>query len=206
MTSQESSITSQNSHHIVTLHHSHISLLCVLSLSPQSECPPLHPCISASSSPSDTVFTATVCFFCCHPFFPVCVYRQPQCFHCLAPASWSGSRPHTAHLHPASTQATAASIVTTSRHSHLLPSGHCSAQHTWHHHRHCHCPRDHLSLAAGCANVVCPRRRTACNWHYPPRPRQCGASSQVRGRRMRSADQRPPPAQLGIAAEKSYYR
>ena len=46
MTSQESSITSQNSHHIVTLHHSHISLLCVLS--PQSECPPLHPCISAS--------------------------------------------------------------------------------------------------------------------------------------------------------------
>ena len=74
MTSQESSITSQNSHHIVTLHHSHISLICVLS--PQSECPPLHPCISASSSLSDTVFTATVCFCCCccHPFFPVCVY------------------------------------------------------------------------------------------------------------------------------------
>ena len=87
MTSQESGITSQNSHHIVTLHHSHISLICVLSLSPQSECPPLHPCISASSSPSDTVFTATVCCCCCHPFFPVCVYRQPQCFHCLAPAS-----------------------------------------------------------------------------------------------------------------------
>ena len=71
MTSQESGITSQNSHHIVTLHHSHISLLCVLS--PQSECPPLHPCISASSSTSDTVFTATVCCCCCHPFFPVCV-------------------------------------------------------------------------------------------------------------------------------------
>ena len=34
MTSQESSITSQNSHRIVTLHHSHISLICVLSLSP----------------------------------------------------------------------------------------------------------------------------------------------------------------------------
>ena len=31
MTSQESSITSQNSHRIVTLHHSHISLICVLS-------------------------------------------------------------------------------------------------------------------------------------------------------------------------------
>ena len=34
MTSQESSITSQNSHRIVTLHHSHISLICVFSLSP----------------------------------------------------------------------------------------------------------------------------------------------------------------------------
>ena len=36
MTSQESSITSQNSHRIVTLHHSHISLICVLSLSLKS--------------------------------------------------------------------------------------------------------------------------------------------------------------------------
>ena len=190
---------------IVTFHPSHISLICVLSLSPQSECPPLHPCISASSSLSDTVFTATVCC-CCHPFFPVCVYclQAASMFPLPAPGLMIRITPShctpTPGLYPGHR-----SLATTN--TGQCPHTWCpgTAQHTWHRHHHRHCPRDHLSLAAGCANVVCPRRRTACNWHYPPRPRQCGAS-QVRGRRMRSADQRPPPAQLGIAAEKSYYR
>ena len=106
MTSQESSITSQNSHRIVTLHHSHISLICVLSPPVLRSiraypllCPRLiqflpPPPLSAAAA---TILSSPVCV--------ASVYRQPQHCHCLA-------RPHDQdhaltlpRAHPASTRA-----------------------------------------------------------------------------------------------------